>query len=361
MPAMVTGNEIVLSGTVGDLYWGESFTSSDVIVALAQVGRGQDVVIRINSGGGIATEGAAIHAALARTPARRPSSSRASPRLGFGDRHGRRRDRHGYGRPDDDSRPFGLHVRYGRGPRASGEGAHRPRHSDGRDLRRALRQDRRRCPRRHAGRAVDVARRGGRRRLRRSDPDPCRRDLRSWRSRDHRRGPRADGLRLPPLPASAGAPRRPGRSARLDEPGARHRRGAPPPLPRHQEQSMPNDQAGNGPAPTASTGNVVDLDTARAEGRSAALAYVREVRDLCAGWPARHGRRLHRARGRARRRPQGAARRPRVGRCRPGRDHLDAARRRRGARGGARADDSKTMLSSMERELARSGHLQKGA
>jgi len=64
MPAMVTGNEIVLSGTVGDLYWEDSFSAADVILALARVGRGQDVVIRLNSGGGIATEGAAIHAAL---------------------------------------------------------------------------------------------------------------------------------------------------------------------------------------------------------------------------------------------------------------------------------------------------------
>lgn len=65
MTVLVSGNEIVLSGTVGDLYWDECFTSSDVILALAQVGRGQDVTIRLNSGGGIATEGAAIHAAVA--------------------------------------------------------------------------------------------------------------------------------------------------------------------------------------------------------------------------------------------------------------------------------------------------------
>ncbi len=65
MAVLVNGNEIVLSGTVGDLYWDECFTASDVIVALAQVGRGADVTIRLNSGGGIATEGAAIHSALA--------------------------------------------------------------------------------------------------------------------------------------------------------------------------------------------------------------------------------------------------------------------------------------------------------
>jgi len=65
MAALVNGNEIILSGTVGDLYWDECFTASDVIFALAQVGRDQDVTIRLNSGGGIATEGAAIHSAIA--------------------------------------------------------------------------------------------------------------------------------------------------------------------------------------------------------------------------------------------------------------------------------------------------------
>lgn len=65
MTVLVSGNEIVLSGTVGELYYDESFTSTDVILALAQVGRGQDVTIRLNSGGGIAFEGAAIHAAVA--------------------------------------------------------------------------------------------------------------------------------------------------------------------------------------------------------------------------------------------------------------------------------------------------------
>lgn len=66
MSVIVNGNEIVLSGTVGDLYYGDCFTSSDVIIALAQVGDASDVTIRLNSGGGIATEGSAIHSAIAR-------------------------------------------------------------------------------------------------------------------------------------------------------------------------------------------------------------------------------------------------------------------------------------------------------
>lgn len=64
MPVLITGNEIVLSGTVGDLFWGDSFSSTDVRLALAEVGPGQDVIVRLNSGGGIATEGAAIHSVL---------------------------------------------------------------------------------------------------------------------------------------------------------------------------------------------------------------------------------------------------------------------------------------------------------
>ena len=66
MAVIVNNNEIVLIGTVGPLYWDDSFGAGDVIIALAQIGHEQDVTIRLNSGGGIATEGAAIHAALAR-------------------------------------------------------------------------------------------------------------------------------------------------------------------------------------------------------------------------------------------------------------------------------------------------------
>lgn len=64
MAAIVDGTEIILSGTVGYLFWEDGFDHADVILALAQVGRDRDVTIRINSGGGIASEGAAIHAAI---------------------------------------------------------------------------------------------------------------------------------------------------------------------------------------------------------------------------------------------------------------------------------------------------------
>lgn len=68
MACIVSGNEIILTGTVGGggWWWDEDcFCHSDVITALAQVGRDADITVRVNSGGGIATEGAAIHAAFA--------------------------------------------------------------------------------------------------------------------------------------------------------------------------------------------------------------------------------------------------------------------------------------------------------
>lgn len=66
MATIVNGTELVLTGTVGDLWYDDCFTAADVIMALASIGADADIVIRLNSGGGIATEGLAIHAALAR-------------------------------------------------------------------------------------------------------------------------------------------------------------------------------------------------------------------------------------------------------------------------------------------------------
>jgi len=58
------GSELLLTGSVGDFGWGEDcFTHPDIVAALAQVGAGP-ITVRLNSGGGIAAEGAAIYAAL---------------------------------------------------------------------------------------------------------------------------------------------------------------------------------------------------------------------------------------------------------------------------------------------------------
>ena len=69
MPAILNGSELTLSGAVGvDADWGldDGFTCADVTTALAKVGDKRDITVRLNSGGGVATDGTAIHAALAR-------------------------------------------------------------------------------------------------------------------------------------------------------------------------------------------------------------------------------------------------------------------------------------------------------
>ncbi|WP_336488298.1 head maturation protease, ClpP-related [Methylobacterium nigriterrae] len=55
---------IVLHGMVGGSFWDEGFTASDVVHSLAALGPTADVTVRINSSGGIAHEGLAIHAVL---------------------------------------------------------------------------------------------------------------------------------------------------------------------------------------------------------------------------------------------------------------------------------------------------------
>jgi len=61
---LVVDGALLLHGMVGGAYWDEGFTSSDVVHSLAALGPNADVVVRINSSGGIAHEGLAIHAVL---------------------------------------------------------------------------------------------------------------------------------------------------------------------------------------------------------------------------------------------------------------------------------------------------------
>lgn len=63
------GGELVLSGFVGDSWMDEGFTYAQVVRALKAL-KGADVTVRVNSGGGYATEGAAIMAALKAHPGR---------------------------------------------------------------------------------------------------------------------------------------------------------------------------------------------------------------------------------------------------------------------------------------------------
>lgn len=59
---IVVGSEIVLHGFVGDDFMDEGFTPKSVLKALANMPG--DVTVRLNSGGGVAWDGAAIYAAL---------------------------------------------------------------------------------------------------------------------------------------------------------------------------------------------------------------------------------------------------------------------------------------------------------
>ncbi|MEP4844890.1 head maturation protease, ClpP-related [Roseibium sp.] len=63
MPVYMNG-ELVLYGFVGDNYWREGFTSTEVLEALAEHGTDNDLDVRLNSGGGYAFEGLAIYNAL---------------------------------------------------------------------------------------------------------------------------------------------------------------------------------------------------------------------------------------------------------------------------------------------------------
>jgi ATP-dependent protease ClpP protease subunit len=64
MSAILEDGKLRLSGYVGDYYFEDGFTSGDVVLALAQIDDDADLVVYVNSGGGIASEGAAIHALL---------------------------------------------------------------------------------------------------------------------------------------------------------------------------------------------------------------------------------------------------------------------------------------------------------
>ncbi|MBX8803218.1 Clp protease ClpP [Ochrobactrum sp. MR28] len=64
MAAILEDGKLRLSGYVGDYYFEDGFTSADVVMALAQIDETAPLTVHINSAGGIATEGSAIHALL---------------------------------------------------------------------------------------------------------------------------------------------------------------------------------------------------------------------------------------------------------------------------------------------------------
>ena len=365
MPAIVSGNEIVLSGTVGDLYWGDSFTATDVVLALAQVGRGQDVVVRINSGGGIATEGSAIHAALAAHTGRKTvivegiAASAASVVAMAGDEivmaQGALMMVH-----DPSGFTFGtvtdheLQIRALTALATAMAGIYAERTGKTADEARADMQAEvwltpeeavaQGYADRVQSRAAEPANDDAVTEVIDADPEPTAFDFRLYQHPPERLVALADRRAWTNrVPATAAA--------------------SPPPLSRHQEQSMPNAKAGSGPAPTDTPDtNIVDLDAARAEGRSAALAYVREVRDLCAlaGKPAMADAFIERDAKPADVRAELLTARASADAAR------DVSTQTLAGAGaapvaGSRPDDSASMLTSMERELARAGHAKKGA
>lgn len=66
MAVHVNGQELTLSGTVGADWFDDGFTHAQVVTALAPLEGG--ITVRLNSGGGYASEGAAIHATLKSYP-----------------------------------------------------------------------------------------------------------------------------------------------------------------------------------------------------------------------------------------------------------------------------------------------------
>lgn len=70
MAAIMEDGKLTLAGDVGDLWSGEFFTHGDVVLALAQIEDDAPLTVYLNSGGGIASEGASIHALLSRREGR---------------------------------------------------------------------------------------------------------------------------------------------------------------------------------------------------------------------------------------------------------------------------------------------------
>ncbi len=68
MAAILEDGKLRLTGYVGEYYYDDGFTSSDVIVALSQIDGESELDVHLNSAGGVATEGAAIHALFSARP-----------------------------------------------------------------------------------------------------------------------------------------------------------------------------------------------------------------------------------------------------------------------------------------------------
>lgn len=280
MTVIVENSTIVLSGTVGDMWWDDSFTAAEVSLALAEVGHENDVTIRLNSGGGIASEGAAIHAAIARHAGRKTmvvegiAASAAFTVAMAGDEivvtPGAVMMMH-----DPSGFTFGTVVDHEVQIRAltaiavSMAGIYSAR----------------------CGETVEAVRADMVRELWLTPEEAVSRGYADRVGNDVAEG---DGAEIIQFPEREPAPFAYAQYRNAPEPlralasahgwgKPRSSQAAPSVVPQRQEPTMTNTPQGGGQstAPTTQPTNVVDLDAARQDGRTQALAYVREVNEIC--------------------------------------------------------------------------------
>lgn len=271
---LVVDGALVLHGMVGGAFWDEGFTATDVVHSLASLGPGADVTVRINSSGGIAHEGLAIHAVLSAhkgkvtTVVEGLAASAASIIAQAGDErvmsagammmvHDASVVTVGDAAEHDKSKAY-LEVVCASMATIYAEATGRTVE----DVRSEMAAE--------TWLTAEAAVEGGYadRVGAAGDDEPAPFPFRAYAHAPQRLVAMADakGWSKRPLPTATAS--------------------AAAPSPRQTETPMPptTQTAAGAPAAgdTAATGNVVDLDTARAAGRTEALAYMREVNDLCA-------------------------------------------------------------------------------
>lgn len=277
MTVIVEDSTIVLSGTVGDMYWDDCFSAAQVSVALAEVGHENDVTIRLNSGGGIASEGAAIHAAIARHAGKKTivvegiAASAAFTVAMAGDEivatPGSVMMMH-----DPSGFTFGtvtdheMQVRALTAIATSMAGIYAAR----------------------SGETIEAVRADMVSELWLTPEEAVARGYADRVGNDVAAG---DGAEIIQFPEREPAPFAYAQYQHAPEPlralasangwgKPRSSQAAKPVAPQRQESTMTTTPQGGGQGPAPAT-NVVDLDTARLDGRTQALAYVREVNDIC--------------------------------------------------------------------------------
>lgn len=270
---MVDG-ALVLHGMVGGAFWDEGFTATDVVHSLAALGAGADVTVRINSSGGVAHEGLAIHAVLSAhkgkvtTIVEGIAASAASIIAQAGDErvmsagammmvHDASVITIGDTAEHDKSKAY-LEVVCASMATVYAEATGR-----------SIEEIRAEMAAETWLTAEDAIAKGYADRLgTANDDEPAPFPFRAYAHAPQRLVAMADakGWSKRPLPTA---------TAPAAAPPQRQTETPMPPTP----STAAGPAAGSPPAPAA--GNVIDLDVARAAGRTEALAYMREVQDLC--------------------------------------------------------------------------------